>query len=352
MSLKIEKNSIKPPKQPKSPTSKSNYIIICALSLMTHGVLIYNWLITRSLYNLIFMVVAGVLAIVAIIPMIKEYYAKMRLFNDSELFRLEVERLTNEIKELKDSKKSLQIKLSQEMEAVESQKEQISQFELINIELQNTMDDIKDQLLVINDGHKGMGPIVDSVNELRERALEFIKELPKQSDAKIETEEGDSKFQETFEKFMNEFQDMKDIIFQLKTLSFRVDVQASLLNDSEMTQSSSELEGLSRNLAKFFNNVIGLLSNLEETYRGNQDQLIEKLSMCRDEIDSYLDSKQDIACEIEEVRGQIEAASEIMATKMDLVEETIGRDDDSELIEENTVISATNHTSQESQIIQ
>ncbi|POB14252.1 hypothetical protein [Halobacteriovorax sp. RT-2-6] len=363
MSLKFEKNSTK---TAKSPTSKTNYFIICTLSLMTHGVLIYNWLITRSLYNLIFMVAAIAFAIFAMIPMIKEYYAKVRLFNDSELLRLEVDRLKNDIKDLKDSKKSLQIKLSQEMDIVSGQKEQISEYELMTIELQNTMEDIKDQLLVVNDGHKGMESIVDAVNELREKGLEFIKELPKQKDAQLQAEQGDVKFKETFEKFMSEFQDMKDIIFQLKTLSFRVDVQASLLNDSEMTQSSSELEGLSRNLAKFFNNVIGLLSNLEETYRGNQDELIEKLSKCRDEMDSFLDSKQDIACEIEEVRGQIEAASEIIATKMDLVEETIGSEEnslsdflddedvdaDSEIVKENTMISATNAQNLDSQIIQ
>lgn len=351
MSLKFEKNS------QINLKSKTNYLIIIALALMTHGVLVYNWVITRNLYNLIFMVAAAVFSICAIIPMIKEYYLKIRLVNDSELLKMQLDQVKDELSQIKESKKSIQVKLSQEMDQSSKQQDTISQFEQVNLEISNILEDIGDQMLVLNEGTTSLEEIVDRLNELRLRGVNFIKDLKSGAKVSEQTQADDEQFTQTFNKFMGEFQDMKDLIFQLKTLSFRVDVQASLLNDAEMTQSSSELEGLSRNLAKFYNNIIALLAGLEDDYNKNQQELSERVSTCISEINEYLDLEQDIAADLVDIRTGIVAMEEITENKLELVNETYSQvaefDEGAvELICENTVISSTNQASETSSLVQ
>lgn len=343
MSLTFEKNS-KP-----NLLSKTNYLIICTLTFMTHGVLVYNWLMTRNMYNLIFMVIGGVFAITAIIPMIKEYYTKVRLVNDKKLMELEVERLKSEVKELKDSKKAMQLKLSEEMSLTDEQSDRISHFEQQALQFANIIDDLQAQLVLFKDTHTGVEDIAQQINELRERGLDFIAGLDSG------TKEDEEQFHATFNNFMNEFKDMKDLIFQLKTLSFRVDVQASLLNDSEMAQSSGELEGLSRNLAKFYNTIIALLANLEGDFDKTKKELQNRLETCAHEITDYTDCQQDLSAELTEYSEQLGVVYDCVQNKLtisnELFEEIpteMSQELDEEVdsfdvfIEENTVISATN----------
>lgn len=309
-----------------NPTAKTNYLIICALALLTHGGLIYNWVLNRNLLNLIFMVAAITFSILAIIPMIKEYYAKVRIHNNSELLRLEVERLSEELSELKDSKQTLQVKLSQEIDDVNRLKADIEKMEADDLAVLSASDDLNDQLLLVEDTSKSLDTLVNNLIDARQELVDFEKSITEGlnlSKEKSEDEESEIKFHALFDTFMNEFSDMKDLIFQLKTLSFRVDVQASLSNDSELTQSSSELEGLSRNLAKFFNNTIGLLSNLEEEVRSGQDNLNDKLTSCLDKFNEELEVKQELSSQLLDLKEQLDSVSENACDKLDLVRDTL-----------------------------
>ncbi|WP_419172201.1 hypothetical protein [Halobacteriovorax sp.] len=310
-----------------NPKSKTNYLIICALALLTHGALIYNWFLNRNLLNLIFMASAIAFAILAIIPMIKEYYAKVRIHNDKELLSLELERINEELSELKESKHSLQIKLSQEIEDSNRLKSDIEKMEADDLEVIAASDDINDQLLLVEDTSKSLDSVVNSLIDARRELIDFEKEmsdsLKHKKDNEQTQEQDEIKFHELFDTFMNEFKDMKDLIFHLKTLSFRVDVQASLSNDSELTQSSVELEGLSRNLAKFFNNTIGLLSNLEQEVRSGQQDLTDRLTSCLEQFNLELEAKQDLSSQLMDLKEQLDSVNEISCDKLDLVREIL-----------------------------
>ena len=355
MSLKFDKSS------DINLKSKTNFLITIALMLLTHSVLVYNWIITRNLYNLIFMVAAIVFATLSIIPMIKEYFTKVRLVSDGEIRDMQFNKLQEELSELRDSKKAMQLKLSQEIDSTNELNAYISKFEQSNLEVAHLIEDLQDQILLLSDSNENNVGLVERINELRAKGVQFVEGMTNKNSAELESDQArddEEQFHQTFNAFMNEFKDMKDLIFQLKTLSFRVDVQASLLNDSEMTQSSSELEVLSRNLAKFYNNVIGLLVGLEADYRKNQDELGSKLETCISEINDYIETKEDISSDLLDMTEQISTIREISSNKLELINESQSEffknseDELDDLVEENVVISATNASLETSSLVQ